>query len=735
LDVSPPIGTFEYGVTAVYPEGESGQTQTIFQVGAPVINFNPAAIADTLDAGEIAEHVVEISNSGNLELQWFADPNAYWISLSETSGIIAPGESSEMIVTINSSGLFGGNVNSLIVFETNSLNAPVSTLPVNLMINGSAQIIVTPDTLDFGITAINTTKTAYISIINAGNEAAYITEMTTTPDVFTTNSFPVYLFPGGTISLGVFFTPESTGDFTGEFSVFTNDPENPVYTSVLVGSSQLPKPVNLTATVDTTSVFLDWQQPAGGPGNYLQYSADETYTAIGYTSGGSFAVAAKFGPDQLMNYNGNAISSIGFIPWTDSASYTLKVWMGENAEDLMLEQIVESVDILTWNDILLDIPVPVDSAAYIWLGYEVTHEIGDFPAGCDFGPGNPGFGDLTTTDGITWESLSYYGLPYNWNIRGFVDIEGESVPLSALPNNNKKLENNGVLKEVITPEQSPMKAGAMTMTFLGYNVYRDGVVLNEDDLLSVSEYSDLNLLPGIYNYEVTAVYDIGESMPAGPLQVEIIEPLNLPLGWGHNHTAMTHLIHIPTANTTDNGFMSAGDWVGVFYNDGGIEKSAGAIAWTESDSLKLIAYGDDPATPQKEGLSIGEWMKWKVFMAESGDEFEISVSYNPMMPQWDGMFAMLGESALTDISLLPTSVSENEVNNISIFPNPATDKVTIQGLETFTEMKVLNAFGQEILNQKIAGRQILELETPWESGLYYLVLTGNESVTRKLIIY
>jgi hypothetical protein len=280
-----------------------------------------------------------------------------------------------------------------------------------------------------------------------------------------------------------------------------------------------------------------------------------------------------------------------------------------------------------------------------------------------------------------------------------------------------------------------MKAGAMTLNFLGYNVYRDGVALNEGELLSISEYLDLELQPGIYNYEVTAVYDMGESMPAGPVEVEIIEPLNLPLGWGHNHTAMTHLIHVPTETAADNSFMSAGDWIGVFYNDGGIEKSAGAITWAEADSLKLIAYGDDPATPQKEGLAIGEWMKWKVFMAETGDEFEISVSYNPMLPQWDGMFAMLGESALTDISLLPTSVSETEDFKISIFPNPATEKVTIYGIEKISQLKIINAFGREIENRKLNGQQTVEIETPWETGLYYLILTGEETLTRKLIIY
>jgi hypothetical protein len=54
--------------------------------------------------------------------------------------------------------------------------------------------------------------------------------------------------------------------------------------------------------------------------------------------------------------------------------------------------------------------------------------------------------------------------------------------------------------------------------FLAYNVYRNGLpltsTLNE-------EYIDANLPPGIYEYFVTAVYDIGESVPSNSVTVEI----------------------------------------------------------------------------------------------------------------------------------------------------------------------------------------------------------------------
>jgi hypothetical protein len=68
----------------------------------------------------------------------------------------------------------------------------------------------------------------------------------------------------------------------------------------------------------------------------------------------------------------------------------------------------------------------------IWVGYEVTHGAGQFPAGCDAGPANPN-GDWISTDGVTWEHLAGFGLNYNWNIRAKLN-PGEGLWLSVSPN-------------------------------------------------------------------------------------------------------------------------------------------------------------------------------------------------------------------------------------------------------------------------------------------------------------
>lgn len=737
-DLDVPFGVYNYGVSAVYDAGESEQSQISVQVGAPVITFNPEMIIDSLENGETSEHIITVSNDGEIVMYWTAYNSSNWITLSENSGSIDPGDSAQLTVTLNSMGLFSGYYQNNIIFETNNLNNPQSLFPVGLTVSGNALLVISPDTLDFGVTALGTTKTSFVTITNQGNDFVYITGMQATPDVFSTQNFPVYLLPGGVISLGVNFTPDSIGNFEGIFTVFTDDSTNVSVQSVLTGSSILPPPLNLTAELDSNNVILDWQNPYGAAGNYLQYSSDESFTGIGYSDGGTFLTATKFGPQELLPYAGKSLSQIGFIPWSDVAEFTLKVWYGENGENLILSQAVDSLIPLQWNDFQLDSPIIMDTLDYLWIGYEVNHEVGEFPAGTDIGPSIEGKSDLISEDGITWTSLSYYGLPYNWNIRGFVDIgEKSSSPGSfmVLKQSAFKSKNNGVIKSVLNPTYGNLKFAPTSLTLLGYNIYRDDTLLNDSILITETDFIDFNLQTGIYSYSVTAVYDQGESSPTDPVLISIEEPLLFPAGWNPIQTPMTHVVHIPTASSDITGFMSPGDWIGVFYNDNGTLKCGGSLMWSESDSLKLIVYGDNPATPDKEGFEFGEWMQWKVFMSQTQVEHNIGVEYNPMMPQYDGMFYMLGISAINSMQLAITGTTDFDGNRVSIYPNPTIDRFTVSGTKRFEELVFINAYGETIKEIEINGADNVKIDFNEASGIYYLVLTSSSNrIIKKVII-
>ncbi|MDO9578003.1 MAG: carboxypeptidase regulatory-like domain-containing protein [Candidatus Cloacimonadales bacterium] len=94
-------------------------------------------------------------------------------------------------------------------------------------------------------------------------------------------------------------------------------------------------------------------------------------------------------------------------------------------------------------------------------------------------------------------------------------IENPDTPPSPQNLEAEVIEENNV--------QLTWEAPATRDILLAYNVYRNGYLI-----VSVleEEFLDLNLVNGIYEYFVTAVYDTGESFPSNLVEIEINETGN-----------------------------------------------------------------------------------------------------------------------------------------------------------------------------------------------------------------
>ncbi len=73
-------------------------------------------------------------------------------------------------------------------------------------------------------------------------------------------------------------------------------------------------------------------------------------------------------------------------------------------------------------------------------------------------------------------------------------------------------------KVTSVPYAEPQVISHLTRDLQGYNVYRDGEVI---DFVESPGYDDLNLDDGTYVYRVTAMYDGGESEPTDEVEVDI----------------------------------------------------------------------------------------------------------------------------------------------------------------------------------------------------------------------
>lgn len=94
-----------------------------------------------------------------------------------------------------------------------------------------------------------------------------------------------------------------------------------------------------------------------------------------------------------------------------------------------------------------------------------------------------------------------------------------------------------------------------------------------------------------------------------------------PAGWETTETLFTHVLSIPASVTPeiDGVPISTGDWVGVFYNDGGVLKCGGNIQYTEGVANAFSAFGNDPTTSEKDGFDPMESFLWRAHVG--GDDF------------------------------------------------------------------------------------------------------------------
>ncbi len=332
-------------------------------------------------------------------------------------------------------------------------------------------------------------------------------------------------------------------------------------------------PVNLQASISGTSannVHLTWMAPGSVPDQWIHWDNGISYGGLGYNGPYVFSVASRWPVADIAPYNGKYLKKIRFIITEPTATYTLKVWKGANASTLLLSQVISNPFINSWNEVTLTTPILIDGTEEFWFGYEINQTSG-YPAGLGQGPAVAGKGDMINGGGGWFSVKQVWGWEFNWLLQGFVSASPVMAPqqltpmvqnTASLPDINSHqdvsakpmimkaaLESNVQLPSPDASENnqgtirqnSPAPSAPVIPT--GYNVYKDNVLIadNIPDLF----YNDASLPKGGYEYEVSALYDLGESARIGPVHVDIYTCFP-PTGLTVSNTTLT----TTTANVT-----------------------------------------------------------------------------------------------------------------------------------------------------------------------------------------
>lgn len=552
---------------------------------------------------------------------------------------------------------------------------------------------------------------------------------------------------------------------------------NTTYFNFQLQYLNLTPPENLSASMSNNDVFLQWDAPQSGSGQWIQWDAGvNNGNGVGLTAGGTFFVASHWYPADLVSYDGLTISKISFFPNGDPvATYNLYIWTGANATNQVISQPTGTIYVDQWNEVTLTSPVIIDASMEYWFGYSVTHSGGSYPAGCDDGPAVSGKGDMISLDGNTWEPMgSTYGLDYNWNLAAFVESSGKGT--QPVP----------MVKPVIAPFLTGLVSAKVSgligkkpakfipneqKDLLGYNIYRNLEVIGYTPL---TEYVDQNLSPGFYEFFVTAVYNEGESSATNSVWIEIPEPCYPPQNviavvTGQNMVQVSWeppLAGIIIGYNIYRDGTLLGFTTELFFSEelttGTYEYCVTAVCIDGESEMACANPISYLAPPTNFMAEVIEWtfisMQWDApenknllgynLYCAHNDTIYDSVNFFYDNYGWYeayelGLFSFYvtavydeGESGPSNVdNVIVTAIAEISKPAVKIYPNPVRQKLIIKADYIIQTISLLDLTGQLITNRHVNEKCVSFDVSENNKGIYMLqVEFGDAIVNRRIII-
>ena len=177
--------------------------------------------------------------------------------------------------------------------------------------------------------------------------------------------------------------------------------------------------------------------------------------------------------------------------------------------------------------------------------------------------------------------------------------------------------------------------------------------------------------------------------------------------------------------------LEPGDYIGAFNSEGictGLQYYSG-----KETALVLAVNSDDFTTKDVDGMLNQEFINYRIY--RDGQIYEAVAVYNADMPNFDGLFNINGLSQIVEFKFGSTSIEEDPMSGIMIYPNPSTGifNIDIRGIENTLKMEVLNSRGQLIYTTELNGSDILDLSAQ-PRGVYFIRLINSSSVELKKVV-
>ena len=91
---------------------------------------------------------------------------------------------------------------------------------------------------------------------------------------------------------------------------------------------------------------------------------------------------------------------------------------------------------------------------------------------------------------------------------------------------------------------------------------------------------------------------------------------------------------------------------------------------------------------------------------------------------------------IDDVTLAQASgINEaTTLSNLSIFPNPVKNELNITSTASLKNVKIINAIGQEIMNENVSGNHYRINTSSYNKGIYFVQIESEKGKTTKKFI-
>jgi hypothetical protein len=235
-------------------------------------------------------------------------------------------------------------------------------------------------------------------------------------------------------------------------------------------------------------------------------------------------------------------------------------------------------------------------------------------------------------------------------------------------------------------------------------------------------YTLENLLPG-YAYYVKVAAETIITFPACASKTNYIQPADKkPNLTSWNDVVNTSASHTIGFTASALSMLNKGDVIGAFTSEG---HCAGMVTISDGNAA-LMVWSDDVYTTAKEGLNENETIRFRVFRPETGTQFEVMATFDPSFADGSN-FITNGISMVTSLKEGSIGINEPGQEVAILYPNPASDNLTIVSSTSFDKVEIYSALGQMVYSGTLSGNQNQVDVHFLQKGYYFVKLMNPEN--------